>query len=246
MIVIKLGGSVITYKNKENAFNARMTKRLAKEIVEAGKKVIIVHGAGSFGHPQAKEYELHKGFVDKERQIKGIALTHASVRKLNMKILDVFISMGINAVSLPPFPSINKSFLENVKKIADAGLTPVTFGDVMLEQDVSIISGDKLMELIAMHIKAERAIFVTDVDGIFADIKKSSSLLKKCTSDELQNALVKGSKAIDVTSGMAGKVKSIKRIAYSGVEVHIINGKKPGRLFNAIKGKRVGTMVVPK
>lgn len=246
MIVIKLGGSVITYKNKENSFNARVTKRLAKEIVKAGKKVIIVHGAGSFGHPQAKEYELHKGFIDKERQIKGISLTHVSVRKLNMKILDVFISTGINAVSLPPFPSINEIFLENVKNIANIGLTPVTFGDVMLDSNVSIISGDKLMELIAMHIKAERAIFVTDVDGIYADIKKRSSLIRVCTPAELGNALVKESRATDVTSGMAGKVKSIKRMAHSGVEVHIINGRKPGRLFDAIKGKGVGTVVIPK
>ncbi|KAA0002784.1 MAG: isopentenyl phosphate kinase family protein [Thermoplasmata archaeon] len=246
MIVIKLGGSVITYKNKENTFNARATKRLAKEIAEAGEKIIIVHGAGSFGHPQAKEYELHKGFVDKERQIKGISLTHASVRKLNMKILDVFISLGINAVSLPPFPSISKSFLENVKKIADMGLTPVTFGDVLLNSNVSIISGDKLMELIALHVKAERAIFVTDVDGIYGDMKKDDSLFKICTPNELEDAFIHGSKATDVTSGMAGKVKSIKRMAYSGVEVHVINGKKPRRLFNAIKGKRVGTMVIPK
>ncbi len=246
MITIKLGGSVITYKNKENAFNARVTKRLAREISEAEEKFVIVHGAGSFGHPQAKKYALYKGFVDKERQIEGISLTHACVRKLNMKILDAFISTGINAVSFPPFPSIGKLFLENVRRASEIGLTPVTFGDVLLDSDVSIVSGDKLMELISLHMNAERAIFVTDVDGIYGDIEKCTMLFRECTPNELHDAFLKGSGATDVTSGMAGKVKSIKRMAYSGVEVHVINGKKPQRLLNAIKGKRVGTTVIPK
>ena len=246
MIPIKLGGSVITYKDKENAYNARVAQRLAREINMAGKKAVIVHGAGSFGHPQAKKYFLHKGFVDKERQIRGISLTHTCVRKLNINLLDTLISAGITAVSFPPFPSIGEFFFENIRNASRVGLTPVTFGDVLLDSDVSIISGDKLMEFISQYMKVERAIFVTNVDGIYSDIEQRTTLIKECTPDELHSAVLKGSRATDVTSGMAGKVKSIKRMAYSGVEVHLVNGKKPRKLFDAIQGKRVGTMVVSK
>jgi len=243
MIVIKLGGSVITDKEKDSHFNKRITYRLAEEIASAGKKALIVHGAGSFGHPQAKRYRLNEGFVDKKRQVEGISLTHFSVRVLNLKVMEALRHAGIPAVSIPPFPFIDDSFIEKAKVAVKNGLVPVTFGDVVLDGNVSIISGDILMEIFAREFEVERAIFVTNVDGIYEDPERKDSLIKECTVKELEKVFFKGNAGADVTSGMAGKVKSIKEIAYSGVEVDVINGRKPGRLKDAINGIVAGTRV---
>ena len=62
MFVIKLGGSVITDKSMQNTFNEEVTFRLVSEIKDSQKQVIVVHGAGSFGHILAKKYDLHKGY----------------------------------------------------------------------------------------------------------------------------------------------------------------------------------------
>ena len=58
MIIVKLGGSIITDKAEYRKFRADTVDRLAGEIVSSGKQVIIVHGAGSFGHILAKEHSL--------------------------------------------------------------------------------------------------------------------------------------------------------------------------------------------
>jgi len=243
MIAIKLGGSVITDKEKESCFNKRITYRLAEEIASAGKKVLIVHGAGSFGHPQAKRYNLNRGFIDRARQIEGISLTHFSVRMLNLKVMEALRHAGIPAVSISPFPFIDSSFAGKVEMAVKEGLTPVTFGDVILDGNVSIVSGDYLMEIFSKEFDIERAIFVTNVDGIYENPSKKESLIKECTVKELEKVFFKGNAGADVTSGMAGKVKSIKEIAYSGVEVDVINGRKPGRLKDAINGIVAGTRV---
>ena len=82
MIILKIGGSVITNKAQENTFKKGIMDRLSKEIKTSGKKIMIVHGAGSFGHITAKKYGLQNGFQD-TKQIKGFSLTHLSVQKLN-------------------------------------------------------------------------------------------------------------------------------------------------------------------
>ena len=56
MILIKFGGSVITDKSRYRTFNADVVRRLCKEIRDSGERVIVVHGAGSFGHVLAKEH----------------------------------------------------------------------------------------------------------------------------------------------------------------------------------------------
>ena len=62
MILIKFGGSVITDKAEYRKFNKETVARLADEIKRSGQEVIIVHGAGSFGHVVSKQYNLQKGY----------------------------------------------------------------------------------------------------------------------------------------------------------------------------------------
>ncbi|HNX48306.1 MAG TPA: kinase, partial [Methanomassiliicoccales archaeon] len=64
MILVKLGGSVITDKGRYRTFDPETTDRLAEEIARTGQDVMVVHGAGSFGHMLAKEHRLHLGLTE--------------------------------------------------------------------------------------------------------------------------------------------------------------------------------------
>ena len=83
LVILKLGGSVITEKER-NKVKARkgLIKRIAKEIKRARKKkdfrLILVHGAGPFGHKFVTDYGINKG-IKTERQVQGFVLTHQSV-----------------------------------------------------------------------------------------------------------------------------------------------------------------------
>ncbi len=71
IVILKIGGSVLTDKNKISAPRPEDIARMAREISDGkNTKLVLIHGAGSFGHHQAKEYGLKDGLND--RSIKGI------------------------------------------------------------------------------------------------------------------------------------------------------------------------------
>lgn len=250
MFIIKLGGSVITDKRRKNSFEKVRTQCLVSEIKEAGKKTIIVHGAGSFGHILAKKYELHKGFKN-SNQIKALAEVQKDVKTLNLMVLSAFQDQGFNAVSFAP-----SAFLVNengavksidsdlFKKYLDLDLTPITFGDVVLDEALkfSICSGDQLMLELARVFKPDKAIFITDVDGVFSSnpkLNKNAEILP--IMDEKTFSQIKKSKSNvdDVTGSIYGKLEIMFKIASLGVETLIINGTADSRLRDALLSKDV-------
>ena len=68
MIILKLGGSVITRKDSLTpALDSSNLTRIAREISNSSyNKLILVHGAGSFGHPYAREYAIGSEIDSKE------------------------------------------------------------------------------------------------------------------------------------------------------------------------------------
>ena len=180
MFIIKIGGSVITNKSKQNSFKKEIIDNLSKQIKKSKKEIILVHGAGSYGHILAKKYNLNQGYKNKS-QINGFSLTHAMVQDLNSLVLKSLNENGISAVSLSPhnimklknhkFFSFNQDMFKDYLKL---GITPVTFGDVVLDEKLgfSICSGDLLMQILCEIFRPEKAIFIIDEDGIYTSNPK--------------------------------------------------------------------------
>jgi isopentenyl phosphate kinase len=87
MILIKFGGSVITDKAEYRKFNKETVARLADEIKRSGQEVIIVHGAGSFGHVVSKQYNLQKGY-ENDSQIPAMARVMCDTRELSSMVVE--------------------------------------------------------------------------------------------------------------------------------------------------------------
>jgi isopentenyl phosphate kinase len=255
MFIVKLGGSVITDKSKECCFRQEVMDRLSGEIKKSGSDVIIVHGAGSFGHILAKQHELNEGYKNKD-QLQGFSLTHAMVQELNSRVLTSLHNSGIAAVSIPPHAililddhksntmdyTIFNYYLKN-------GFTPVTFGDVVLDKKLgfSICSGDLLMQLLAEHFKPEKVIFVIDEDGLYTSnpkMNKNAELIASTTPRELEKLTTSADVHADVTRGMEGKIDAIKTIAKLGIDTVLLNGNKPDKLYHILAGEEAkGTIV---
>ncbi|MBU3901959.1 MAG: isopentenyl phosphate kinase family protein [Candidatus Thermoplasmatota archaeon] len=247
MMLVKLGGSVITDKSKKYVFKEKTVGRLAKEIKNSGEKVIVVHGAGSFGHILAKKYRLDKGFIN-EKQIIGVAKVQADVKGLNARVVNSLINAGINPVSIPPSSvvecrnkKIEKINIDVFKKYLALGLTPVTFGDVALDRKIGfcIVSGDLLMLELARFFKPEKSIFVSNVDGVYMDKKRMDKIDEKI----VRSMKRKKTKIPDVTGSMYEKVKiGLKMSKFT--KTMIINGNVNNRLGDALKGRNVvGTVI---
>ena len=102
MIILKIGGSILTNKDStESEVDTESLKRIASEIKasldNSHKELIIVHGAGSFGHPPAKRYKIGQAFDESEYPEKriGFCETQNAVKKLNMYICEAFIERGL-------------------------------------------------------------------------------------------------------------------------------------------------------
>lgn len=69
-VILKLGGSVITDKAADQGVvREDALLRIAKEVSEYRGKMIIVHGAGSFGHTYAKKNMGLAGFLILKEQL---------------------------------------------------------------------------------------------------------------------------------------------------------------------------------
>ncbi len=181
MQILKLGGSVITHKDKYFAPDIENIKRLAKEIAESkSMSLIIVHGAGSFGHPVAKKYNISDGLKSSE-QLVGFSETHQSMTRLNQIIVDTLLEAGVPAFGISASSMLvteNKRLVDIdtsiIKRCIDTGLIPVMYGDAVLDtqQGFAILSGDQLIVRLALEFNVERVIFGSDVDGIYTSNPK--------------------------------------------------------------------------
>lgn len=249
MILIKLGGSVITDKSEYKKFNREQTARLCAEIAASGKGVLVVHGAGSYGHVLSKQYQLQHGLQD-FRQIPAVAQVQHDVRELSLNVVEEMIKVGMPAVSVPPgscFVMDNGRLIvdnpESIKALAHIGVMPVLFGDVVADRSkgFGICSGDQAMEALAKIFKPDRIVFVSDVDGLYtADPKKdeNAKLIPEVDGkmlDKLDSELT----VADVTGGIRGKVDEMLKICGDSGECILVNGTVPGRLLSLLRGENV-------
>ncbi len=170
MILVKLGGSVITDKAKLRTFRSSSCSRLARELKPARNRLAVVHGAGSYGHIEAKKHGLQNG-LKTNAQLRHVAGVQRDVRELNLRVLETLIDNDVKAVSIPPAASAKfdhgeiRSFdSDPFKVMLDLGLSPVTFGDVVPDESMgfSICSGDLMMEAIAKAFEPEIVVFCAD------------------------------------------------------------------------------------
>jgi len=258
MILVKLGGSVITDKSKIRTFKRASCARLARELSRSRDDLFIVHGAGSFGHIEAKKHELHRGFK-KESQLEHVAAVQRDVRELNLKVLETLIDEGIRAISIPPAAAASFKDGEMVSfertvfgRFVAIGFVPVSFGDVVPDESMgfSICSGDLIMEALAEAFRPDLVVFCADVDGVYSSDPKrdrKARLMPRLDPLSLRSIKKSESKHADVTGSIYGKLERMLAISRHCEKCMIVNGNVPGRLEKVLRGEAVvSTVVVPR
>jgi len=254
MFLIKIGGSVITNKRELYTYRKDVVLRLAVELALSEKSFVLVHGAGSYGHIIADETNL--GVVDFSKEmLMPMAQVQMDVRRLNLKFMQDLKDAGLPVVSMPPGAMLTcsdgkiKEFDASLfKRYSKMGFNPVTFGDVVLDDERGhvIISGDQIMEVLLDSMEFEKVAFIADVDGIFTSnpaLDKDAELLEKVRPDQIDE-LCTNVHVSDVTGGMRNKLEAMACMAKKGVDVHLLNGTIAGRLEKFLKGEHIiGTVM---
>ncbi|MEM2237065.1 MAG: isopentenyl phosphate kinase [Candidatus Caldarchaeum sp.] len=256
LVILKIGGSVITDKKGEKVFRKDVMERISREVARCWPiPLAIVHGAGSFGHPIAMQYRLNEGFRE-QRQLEGFVKTLQSVKTLNHMVTECLIETGIGAVGIPASmlfvtrkEVIETAHLNLIFSALDLGVIPVTCGDATFDREMkfAILSGDDIAVYLAKALKASRIVFATDVDGVYEYDRttKERKLIPKLDYRKHATIYYSGVEGEDVTGGMFYKIETAFQAVRAGVKVTIVNGLAEGRVEAAIKGEPVvGTVLV--
>lgn len=246
LALVKLGGSVVTFKQQRLLANVEAINNISKILAGVKMPIVIVHGGGSFGHYWSVRYGMHTKPDHYDSQ--GISVVHESMIALNEIIVNSLIRNNLNPYSVMPtsFMLGQRPVATKVKEmltIAQRKIIPVTFGDIIHTSGgrFSIISGDALMAILAEYLKPSKVIFTLNVDGLYKDIRRRQIIRE---IDPNYKSVKFADICSDVTGGMKRKIREAFKIATLGIDVFLINGFKTHRILDVLAGKDFeGTMV---
>jgi isopentenyl phosphate kinase len=253
LVIIKLGGAALTDKRKIYTPRIKVVRSAARQIAAVRSRfgIVIVHGAGSYGHLPVKQFGLSRGFRN-TWQLKGLSETKSRLLEWELLLIETFRQYRIPVVPITPSDyviarngRIDTCNLRPIKEWMRLGCVPSTGGDIVpdVSSGFSILSGDQLAVHIAISLGASKLIFATDVDGIFdADPNqdRSARLIRTVHATNAQRIAVRVRPDItDVTGGMEGKIQEAAKAASEGIHVFFVNLLKGNRLRDIVLGHKL-------
>lgn len=247
---IKLGGSLITVKDRPLTPRPLVIQRLAHEIAVAQRRhphrpLLLSHGSGSYGHEVGRRYRTRQGVSGTEGW-RGFAETAHTAAQLHRLVMAALLRAGLPAFSLPPSALARCRQGEIVAfepapllAALAAGLLPVVYGDVAFDETRGgvIISTEQILAALVPLLQPQRLTLVGVVDGVFdADPLRhpQARRLPHLTAAELPGlaAALGGSHGIDVTGGMFAKVTTMAALldAHPHLRIHLLSGEIPGQV----------------
>ncbi len=254
LIVVKLGGSALTDKKRKFTPRTSEIHRAARQIKQLTKRfsIVVVHGAGSYGHIPVKYWGLESGFRN-ERQVKGLTATKSKLLEWEAIFGEVFLRHHVPLLPLVASDfivarggRISSADLQPIRNWLTMGCIPSMGGDIIydLKKGFSIVSGDQIAAYVAVKLQAHKLIFAVDVDGIFTanpKLDRHARIMAELTPSEARAAirLAEKSNVPDVTGGMAGKIREALAATSKGIPVYILNLTKDSRLTRAALDREV-------
>jgi isopentenyl phosphate kinase len=274
LVFLKLGGSLITDKTRPYTPRLDVMDDLALQVKAALEahptlRLVIGHGAGSFGHVPASEYRTRDGLPPRatplthrkrdeseENYWTGFAEVWYQARTLNWYVMQALHKAGVRTLSLSPASSVITSNgqvilweLTPLQMALSAGIVPVIHGDVVFDEirGGTILSTEDLFSYLTHALRPDRILLAGLEEGVWADFPARTRKIERITPasfDRLRNGVGKASGA-DVTGGMESKVRQmVQAVERSpGLTVQIFSGTGAGNLARALAGETLGTLI---
>ena len=225
--------------------NTEQLASVASAIAEAPSVgIVVIHGAGSCGHPEARRYHLDIGA--KAGETEGIFVTHRAVSSLNDEVVRALRENGVQAVGVHP---LHVGIADNgrligfetrhLKTMLGLGMVPVIHGDVVMDltRGACIVSGDQLVRYLAVNLSIRRVGLATDVPGVLDD----GWVVPRISKSMVADLPIGSSMHTDVTGGMRGKIDELLGLADAGIGSDIFHVSRVADFLN--QRPHGGTMV---
>jgi acetylglutamate kinase len=258
-VVIKYGGGAMV--------NDSLKESIASDIVLmklVGISPVIVHGGGPDITAFMNRLDLPVQFVGGLRKTDAQTMEVVKmvlVGKINKELVSRINQHGRMAVGLsgddaglimarkkthePDLGFVGDVDSVNGRLLADLikdGYVPViaSIGAGPKGQSYNI-NADTVAAEVAAEIKADKIIFLTDVEGLYRDLKQEHSLISVLADDRCREMIANG----EIEGGMLPKVKGCLRAIEAGVgRAHILNGTiRHSMLLEIFTNEGIGTMI---
>ncbi|MCL5274703.1 MAG: isopentenyl phosphate kinase [Chloroflexi bacterium] len=258
MIFLKLGGSLITDKTRDNTARLDVIARLAAEIAAYKstheETLLIGHGSGSFGHAAARRYGTRDG-VHSAEGWRGFAEVSVVAARLNRLVADALNDAGVPVVSIAPSASaqcVDGRLVSLDTRLIDAALgrrlAPLVMGDVALDsvRGGTIVSTEEVFAYLAGIYPVSRILLAGETAGVYRSLAQPD-VVERITPQSwaIVRGGIGGSHGADVTGGMASKVRDMLDLvaAHPRLTVRIFSGAVAGNVTRALDGESIGTLI---
>jgi isopentenyl phosphate kinase len=211
-LVLKLGGSVITDKQRPETLDEANLARAAAAVADCDEELVLVHGGGSFGHHHASEHGIAS--ETGSHDVTGALAVHDAMRRLNDAVLAALHDRDVPALPVHPLSAAARdgdgelSLSTPVETMLAEGFVPTVQADVIAHTGagVTVVSGDELVVELATQLDADRVGLCAGVPGVF---DSDSEVIERIESFAAVREALGESDATDVTGGMSAKVRAL-------------------------------------
>ena len=260
IVVVKYGGSAMI----DDALQSNVIKDVAL-LKLVGMKPIIVHGGGKEITSWLKKLGHESTFVEGLRVTDDMTMEIAEMvlGKVNKGLVQMLEKLGVKAVGISGKDGatlkVEKKYVDNtdigfvgnikevnvdlIETLLDSDFVPVIAPIGLDDNYVNYnINADDVACAVATVIGAEKLVFLTDIEGVYADPENKDSLISVLTLDKADELLASGF----VGGGMLPKLKNCVDAVKNGVtRVHILDGRMQHcLLLEFFTNKGIGTAII--
>ena len=255
-VVVKYGGAAM-----EDASLCKEVMADIELLKLMGVRVVLVHGGGKAINRMLDSLSIPVAFKDGLRVTDDATMevvAEVLIGKVNQDLVWLLNEYGANAVGIsgadgktlkcrqvdPELGHVGEVIAVNtrlIESVLDQGYIPVIASVGCGPDGLYNINADIAASKVAQALGAHTLAYLTDVDGLYADLDDRESLISSLTREETHEILDSG----ELSSGMIPKIASIAEALDAGVhDVRIMNGTFPhALLLETFTDAGVGTII---
>ena len=258
IFVIKFGGSILD--------SDIIRRNVLEDIVflsYVGIRTILVHGGGPHISSRLKEKGIKSLFLDGIRVTdkETLEIVIEELGKLNKKIVDEIKNLKGDVTGLQGHENIvhvekkkaaqDLGFVGTIKNVEkeviekhlkEGHIAVVSPLGISVEQQPHNVNADEVASAIAVSMKAEKIVLLTNVQGVLRDTNDPESLISTLTIDETNQLIKQGA----IAGGMIPKVNSCIETVRGGVhKAHIVDARlEHALLLEIFTDRGIGTQIL--
>ena len=251
-VVVKVGTSTLTHST--GRMNIRHVESLCKvlsDVKNAGHEIILV-SSGAIGMGVGK-LNLRERPSDMPTKQAAAAVGQCELMYVYDQLFNIYnhttAQILLTGEDLRD-EDRHRNFSNTLGRLLELGTLPViNENDTVSTTEISVGDNDTLGALVAVSIRADLLIILSDIDGLYTsdpryDEKAELISEVRCISPQMRGSA--GESGAQGTGGMVTKLVAADICMEAGCDMVILNGGKPELIYDILEGKKVGTRFIGK